>query len=141
MISRRSLFGVAAGVLVAAAVAGSQLIGGDTAPVHAGEKMNFDQAAFDAAQAAGKPILIDIRADWCIVCARQAPIIQSLAAQPRFSELVVFEIDFDSQKDLVRDFDAFRQATLIAYKGSEEVGRSIYESRADAIEDLLELTL
>ena len=147
---------VIAGIAVAAAIAAfgaTQLIGGPVAPTAANaqdiaqastvaeRKMDFNRAAFDAAQAAGKPILIDIRADWCIVCARQKPIIEALATEPRFHELMIFEIDFDSQKDLVREFEAFRQATLIAFKGSEEVGRSIYDSQAHSIEALLDLTI
>ena len=148
MISRRSLFGAAAGaVAVAGLGAGYLATGGSVASLSpvpqavAGEMRDFDAAAFAAAQAEGRPILVDIRADWCIVCARQAPIISSLAAEPRFADLIVFEVDFDTQKSIVRDFGAFRQATLIAYRGEVEVGRSVYESRADAIEALLEQTL
>ena len=144
MISRRSLLGVAAGALVVAAFAGAQHFSGGSpiaATATAGEKRAFDAAAFAAAQAAGKPILVDIRADWCIVCARQRPIIEALAAQPRFQNLVVFEVDYDREKSTVRDFGAFRQATLIAFKGSTEVGRSVYDSSPDSIEALLDLTI
>jgi len=43
------------------------------APAHAAEFRDFDQAAFAAAQAAGRPILLDVHAWWCPVCASDRP--------------------------------------------------------------------
>ena len=40
------------------------------------------------------------------------------------SELTVFDIDFDTQKDAVRAFGARMQSTLIVFKGGVEVGRA-----------------
>ena len=42
------------------------------------ERKPYDQAAFDAAQAAGKPILVEISASWCPICKAQAPILSRL---------------------------------------------------------------
>lgn len=89
------------------------------------EQRPFTQPAFAAAQAAGRPILIDIHAPWCPVCRAQEPIIESLAAQPSNQELLVLRVDFDSQKDVVRSFRATSQSTLIAYRGSRETARSV----------------
>ena len=46
----------------------------------------FTEAAFDAAQKAGKPILIDTYATWCDICARQKPIIDKLLGEPQYKE-------------------------------------------------------
>ena len=78
--------------------------------VHAMDKKPFDQKAFDAAQAAGKPILVEISAPWCPVCKAQAPILSNLRNETKFKELVTFEIDFDSQKDLLKKFNVQKQA-------------------------------
>ncbi|KQT58647.1 thioredoxin [Methylobacterium sp. Leaf456] len=101
----------------------------------------FDAAAFEAAQAAGRPILVQISAPWCPICKTQKPILATLAAEPRFKDLAVFTIDFDSQRDLVRRFEARMQSTLIAYKGKAEVGRSVGETQPEWIEQLLEKAL
>lgn len=101
----------------------------------------FDQAGFEAAQAAGKPILVEVTAPWCPICRAQKPILARLAAEPRFRDLVIFEIDFDTRKDALRRLDARMQSTLIAFKGREEVGRSIGETQAEWIESFLEKTL
>jgi thiol-disulfide isomerase/thioredoxin len=105
------------------------------------DKQAFDQKAFEAAQAAGKPILIEVSAPWCPVCKAQAPILARLKRDPRFKELVSFDIDFDSQKDLLRKFNVQRQSTLIVFKGKRETGRSTGDTDAGSIEVLLGKTI
>ncbi len=112
---------------------------GDAA--RAGPPQPFEAAAFDAAQAAGRPILVQISAPWCPICKVQKPIIAALAQEVRFKDLAVFDIDFDRQKDLLRRFNARSQSTLIAYRGKEEVGRSIGETQAEWIEAFVEKAL
>jgi thioredoxin 1 len=100
--------------------------------------VSFDATAFAAAQAAGKPILVHIHADWCPVCARQGPILGALEQTPEFSDLVVFNVDFDSQKNVVRQLGAQMQGTLIVFRGTAEKGRSTGETDAGKIKALLE---
>ena len=101
----------------------------------------FNEAAFAAAQAAGKPILIHIAAPWCPACKAQKPIIEKLRMDPRFKDLEIFTIDFDTQKDLMARFGANLQSTLICFKGATETGRSTGETQEEWIEALLEKTL
>ncbi len=101
------------------------------------DKKPFDQKAFDTAQAAGKPILIEVSAPWCPTCKAQAPILSRLKSEPRFKELVSFDIDFDSQKDLLRKFNVRTQSTLIVFKGKQETGRSTGDTNANSIAALL----
>jgi thioredoxin 1 len=103
----------------------------------AADKKPFDQSAFDAAQAAGRPILVEVSAPWCPICKAQAPILARLRSDPRFKELVSFDIDFDSQKDLLRKFNVQKQSTLIVFKGKQETGRSTGDTNAGSIEALL----
>jgi thiol-disulfide isomerase/thioredoxin len=101
------------------------------------EKKPFEQKAFDAAQASGKPILVEVTAPWCPVCKAQAPILSKLRNDAKFKELVSFEIDFDSQKDLLRKFNVQKQSTLIVFKGKQEAGRSTGDTNAGSIAALL----
>ena len=107
----------------------------------AGETRPYSQKAFDAAQKAGKPILVEVSAPWCPICKTQKPILAKLSADPRFKELQIFDIDFDSQKALLRKLDVRTQSTLIVYKGSVETGRSVGETQPEWIEGLVEKTL
>ena len=101
----------------------------------------YTEAAFDAAQKAGKPILVDTYATWCQICARQAPILEKLHAEPKFKDLVIFKVNFDTQKDVMRKFHANVQSTLIVFHGVKEVGRSTGETQPEWIEDLMEKSL
>jgi thiol-disulfide isomerase/thioredoxin len=105
------------------------------------ERKAFDAQAFDAAQAAGKPILIEVSAVWCPICKAQKPILANLATKARFADMTLFEIDFDSQKDLLRRFNVQKQSTLIAFKGRQEVGRSTGDTNAASIEGLLDRSI
>jgi thiol-disulfide isomerase/thioredoxin len=93
----------------------------------------FDATAFADAQKAGRPILIAIHASWCPTCKAQAPILKDLRADPKFKDLAYFQIDFDSQKDLVNRFGARMQSTLIVFKGDKEEGRSVGDTNRNSI--------
>lgn len=88
----------------------------------------FDQAAFDAAQKAGKPILIWVHAPWCPVCRQQAKTIARVTAQPAYRNMQVFRIDYDTQKDLWKKFGATMQSTVIGFHGKRETGRIAHET-------------
>ncbi|KQQ12169.1 thioredoxin [Methylobacterium sp. Leaf123] len=122
-------------------LAAAFLAGGWPGAGQAAEAAPYDQKAFEAAQAEGRPILVQISAPWCPICRTQKPILAALAAEPRFKTLAVFTIDFDAQRDLVRRFGAQMQSTLIVYKGGTEVARSVGETQPEWIEQLLEKAL
>jgi thioredoxin len=102
-------------------------------PALAATGSGFDANAFADAQKAGRPILIAIHASWCPTCKAQAPILKSLRADPKFKDLAYFQIDFDSQKDLVNRFGAQMQSTLIVFKGDKEEGRSVGDTNRSSI--------
>lgn len=128
IFSRRAVLAFAAGSMMMSGLA-----------IAAGAK--FEQSAFDAAQKAGKPILVEVTAPWCPTCKAQAPILSELRAMPKFKDLVVFAVDFDSQKDALKTFNTQKQSTLIVFKGGKEVGRSTGDTKKDSIEALLAKTL
>jgi len=136
MIDRRNLLTAA---LACGAIAMSTIAA--TPAAMARDAKTFDLKAFETAQGAGKPILIDVSAPWCPTCKAQAPILDQLAAKPKFKDLVVFKIDFDSQKDLLRKFGVSMQSTLISFKGGAEVARSTGSTNAADIEAQLDKSL
>ncbi|MFM9913613.1 MAG: thioredoxin family protein [Methylophilaceae bacterium] len=101
----------------------------------------FDQAAFIQAQKDGKSILVAIHADWCPTCRSQAATIEKLSKSEEFKNLVILRVDFDEQVDVVKSFHANRQSTLIVFKGSQEVGRSLGDTREASIAALLKKSL
>ena len=124
-----------------AAFAGTAFVALTTATAFAGELKPFETTAFEAAQQAGNPIVVDIWASWCPTCAAQEPIVEKLAASPDFSEVTVFKVDFDKQKDVVQALGAQRQSTLIAFKGASETARSVGDTDPASIETLFRSAL
>jgi thioredoxin 1 len=134
MPNRRQVLLSASALFLALAVSAAAL---SALPAHAAAGAPFDQAAFQAAQSAGKPILVHVTAPWCPTCAAQAPILSRLESDPRFKDLVVFNVDFDSRKDLLREFKVGMQSTMIVFKGDREAGRSTGDTNPGSIEALL----
>ena len=109
------------------------LLVGSFAVAKAGQP--FSSNAFEQAQAAGKAVLIDVSAPWCPTCRQQKPTIQGL--EKSIPSLVVFEVDFDTAKDVLRRFRVQTQSTLIVFKGTNEMGRSIGETDPEKIKALV----
>lgn len=131
MLTRR----FALGALCAAAM------GAAPGPAAGADEAAFTAPAFTAAQKAGKPILIDVAAPWCPICKRQQPLLKSILADPRYKDVQRFDIDFDSQKDALKLVGARMQSTLIVYKGTREMARSIGQTQQEWLEDFLEKLL
>ena len=133
MITRRSLLKAATAATAATAFS--------SATAYAAQEQPFTRQAFEAAQSKGQSILVEIHASWCPTCQAQKPILGKLFADPKFKNLAVFRVDFDSQKDEVRNFKARIQSTLITFRGKEEIARSVGDTNPDSIADLLALAL
>lgn len=106
-------------------------------PALASQLEAYSADRFAKAQAEGDPIVVDISASWCPVCKAQGMILETDLAKPGFSRFVRFNIDFDTQKDAVRQFGADMQSTLIIFKGKKEVARLIGGTDSQVIEAML----
>ena len=93
----------------------------------------FTEARFQSLQAANKPILVDINAKWCSTCKAQELVLNSYQRQHPDSGITVLKVDFDSQKPWVTYFKAPRQSTFVSFKGAEQVGFSVAETRSGEI--------
>ncbi len=103
----------------------------------AGEIKPYSQGEFDKLAVAGRPILVDFRADWCPTCAAQAPVIRDLVAQSKYKDLTVFTINFDTDTALLKAYKVPLQSTLIVLMGKREEGRSVGDTSREGIEHLL----
>jgi thiol:disulfide interchange protein len=112
-----------------------------SAPAHSAITQKFDRAAFTAAQTQGRPILVEVKAWWCPVCASQGRTIASATKASAFDKLVIFEINYDSQKPEWKSFNVRKQATLIGFRGDREVGRIEFQTDKALIGTLLSTTV
>ncbi len=107
-------------------------------PVLAAEQATYSPAALSAAQAGGKPVVVDVTATWCSTCAAQRPIVQSLLRSPKYKNLVLLHVDFDKQKAALRELRVRQQSTFVVYRGEKEVGRSTGDTDKASIEALFD---
>lgn len=111
------------------------------APLMAQPIQPFTTAALKAAQAAGKPVLVDAYASWCPTCRKQAPTIDALAKDPAFDKLVILRLDYDKQTEEKRALGIVQQSTLIAFHGDKETDRQVGITDPDQIKKIAQSAL
>jgi thioredoxin 1 len=109
-------------------------------PARAFEVQPYDPAAAQKAIASGKPVIVHVRAWWCLQCHAQTSILDRLKKDPAYDGVSVFRVDYDKQKDIVAKLDSPR-ATLIAYKGGKEVNRMSWETSQEAVLKVLKAAM
>ena len=109
-------------------------------PARAFEFKPYEPPRSQKAVASGKPVIVHVRAWWCLQCHAQAAILDSLKSDSAYDGASFFLVDYDKQKDVVAKLDCPR-ATLIAYKGGKEVKRMSWETSRDAVIGVLKAAM
>ncbi len=97
----------------------------------------FDQAKFQAAQAAGKSIVVHSFATWCTTCKAQAPTLGEVARDPKFANVAFFELDIDRDPKAVEALKFTAQAQFKIYKGAKEIAWEVGMVDRDSIYKVL----
>jgi len=93
----------------------------------------FSNEKFAELQADGELVLIDIFATWCPTCARQHEVLKEYRARHPDVNLHILSVDYDKDRQYVRQLRAPRQSTLLLYKGETQFWYSVAETREDVI--------
>ena len=107
----------------------------------AAELLPFNDARFEEARKAGKPIVLQVTATWCGPCQRRRKVVSGILENPAFRDLVIFDADFDANKDALVKLNAHTVTTLVIYRDSAEILRSSGQTRPDAVEAVLKKAL
>lgn len=78
--------------------------------------------------ASGAPLIVHVHADWCPVCRRQISIMNKAFKDPKFNEVQLVQVLFDTEKQFLTDFRVARQSTIIVFRGGKEVNRISYDT-------------
>lgn len=95
--------------------------------------IEYAPANFAAAQTEGKTILVDVHATWCPDCKVQGPILDELRTEATLQGVTFVKVDFDKEKDFLREHKVPRQSTILVFQGHKEVARSIAETNRDRL--------
>lgn len=100
------------------------------------EVIHFDRKTYDELRQEGKPLIVHTDATWCPVCRKQKALLSAIEAEPRFSHLTVLVVDIDADKGIMKSLGLSKRSVFVAYKGTQEVGRSIADTDKESIEAL-----
>jgi thioredoxin 1 len=97
----------------------------------------FNQAQFDAARTAGKPVAVVFHADWCPTCRAQAPVLKTLTQTPELKALTLYVANFDTEKALKKSLGVTQQSTVVVFKDGKESARSTGDTQQESLAALL----
>lgn len=97
----------------------------------------FSLERFEALQQAGRPVLVEVHADWCPTCRRQTAILTRLLAEDGFEDIVALKLDWDDQRSEARALGAPRQSTLFVFRGGERQVMSVAETDETRLREVL----
>ena len=83
-----------------------------------------------------KPVLVEFTAPWCSYCRRLAPALEQVAREHQ-EDLLVCQIDYDSQPELVEREQIELIPTLLLYQGGQLLGSIVAPESKAQLEDFL----
>jgi thiol-disulfide isomerase/thioredoxin len=96
----------------------------------------YDAATFPKIAATGTTV-VHIHAAWCPVCRVQEPALASIEANPAFSKVRFIKVDFDRDRDFLKEFRVANQSIILILKNGKEVDRIAGVSEAKSLSDAI----
>ena len=108
------------------------------APVFAAKAFApYDKTALDTSIKSGAPVIVHVHAEWCTVCRRQISVLDELLRDPKFAKIQTVRVNYDRDRDFVSAYKIKRQATILTFKGGQEVARLEYNADSDRIRSVV----
>ena len=89
----------------------------------------------------GKSIIVHVHAPWCSNCKAQNSVLNLEMKSPAYKGVTFLEVDFDTQNDVLKEFNVSMQSTIIVFKQGKEVGRFTAKTKESDIEELTKKAL
>jgi thiol-disulfide isomerase/thioredoxin len=116
-------------VMAALAVLGLGISGG---AAFASGLTAYSSETFKAAVAAG-PVVVHVHADWCPVCRKQRPTLQSVSSEPAMAKIKFISVNFDRDKEFLRAHKIANQSVIVVFKDGKETVRIAGETNPTEI--------
>ena len=109
------------------------------------KETTFNKQLFDKAQADGKIVIVSSWIKYCTSCASQMKILNQAKKEGKlldidFANIEYFAFDV-TNKEIANLFDIQYQTSLLIFKGSDEVYRSIGETTEDLIYEAIKTSI
>ena len=112
---------------------------------YAKERIFYSPGLAEAAIEEGKVVFLDFWTNWCTTCAAQDRVIRELRSsnQTYDSRITFFTVNWDqySNAQISKKLKVLRRSTLIAMKGSKELGRLVAATSRKDIKGLMDKAL
>jgi len=89
----------------------------------------------------GKSVVVHVHAPWCTNCKAQDPILNAEIKSPVYKEVTFLQVDFDTQKSVLKTLNVSIQSTILVFKQGKEVGRVTGNTKEKDIEELTKKAL
>ncbi len=97
----------------------------------------FDAAAFAAAMAEKKTLVVDFYADWCGPCRMLSPVMEALSEEMSGKATFV-KINVDDNPDLAREYSIMSIPCVMVFKDGGLAGKNIGFAPKDAMKEFVE---
>ena len=84
----------------------------------------------------GKSAVISVHADWCSTCKSQDKVLSTFIKAPEFKNVTFYQLEFDTQKDLLKTLKVRTQSIVIVFKDGKEVARTTGDTKEAALSKL-----
>jgi thiol-disulfide isomerase/thioredoxin len=118
----------------------STLLLSAAALAHALDVKPYSAEALAQAQKADMPVALHFRADWCPTCRAQDKVLESLKTEQGLT-LTVLSVNYDTEKDLKKQYKINTQSTLVVLHGQKEAARLVGDTSANGIRTALKAAL
>ena len=103
-----------------------------------GKETTYSKELFDKALSEGKVVVVSSWIKYCTSCASQMKVIEK--AKKDFDNMEYFTFDV-TNKEIAKFFNVQYQTTLLIFKNSKEVYRSIGETTKDLIYEAIKSSI
>ena len=112
---------------------------------YAKDRIFYSPGLAEAAIEEGKVVFLDFWTNWCTTCAAQDRVIRKLRSsnQTYDSRITFITVNWDqySNAQISKKLKVLRRSTLIAMKGSKELGRLVAATSQKDIKELMDKAL
>lgn len=97
--------------------------GGSSSVKHIASAEEFDRLLMDA-ESAGKLVVVDFSAAWCMPCKLIAPVFEEMSSPDgEFANVIFIKIDVDEVPELAERFQVQAMPTFLFMRDNEEIDR------------------